>query len=380
VGRLTLKVLPLVVLLALAAWVAAPALSTRRYMPQADDFSQPLPRLTKLPRDGDAARAAKRGEGPVRYRSPAIDAPARFDLAGVAGEMRPVEYRGRANGGEWTDWLETDSGDPIYFGGADQLQVRTRGARPRGRLHYVNVSGSETAGGRLLTGARKAINSAVIAVSSVTSAAAEPAKPHIVSRGTWGANRSKGGCKPRAGPSYGAVKGAIVHHTVSANDYSESKAPAIVLGICRFHRNGNGWNDIGYNFLVDRFGTIYNGRAGGEGRAVVGAQAQGFNSQTTGASSIGTHSKQPIGDQAMDAFVRLLSWKLAHHGTHGSGRTKLVSAGGSLSRYPAGKRVHVRRISGHGRFDVTECPGAALRDQLKQMRSRTQKRIERSVN
>ncbi len=377
-ARLGLKLVPLGAVVTLAAWVAAPALSTQRYLPEADDFEQPLPALSKVGGGGATAATAKRAEGPVRYRSPVIDAPARFDLAGVAGEMKPLEYRARPEGGEWSDWLETSSGDPVYFGGADQIQVRSRGARPRGRLHYVNVSGSETAAGRLLSGAREAINSAFISVASVAPAGAAPSEPDMVSRAAWGANRDKGGCKPRNRPAYGTVKAAIVHHTVSANDYTADEAPGIVLGICRFHRNGNGWSDMGYNFLVDRFGKIYVGRAGGPSKAVVGAQAQGYNAQTTGASSIGTHTKHPISADAMDAFVRLLSWKLALHGTHGSGKTKLVSAGGSLNRYPSGKRIHVRRISGHGRFDKTECPGRALKHQLKEVRRRTQKRIKGS--
>jgi hypothetical protein len=379
VGRLALKLLPLVALIAFGAWVAAPALSTQRYLPEAHDFEQPLPAVAKLAPAADASSAAKHGEEPVRYRSPVIDAPARFDLVGVAGEMRPLEYRARPAGGEWSDWIEAHSGDPVYFGGADQVQVRSRGIHPHGRLHYVNVSGSETAAQRALTGARETINSAFISVSSVTSAGAAPSEPDMVSRASWGANRDNGGCKPRNSPAYGKVKSAIVHHTVSANDYSADEAPGIVLGICRFHRNGNGWSDMGYNFLVDRFGKIYVGRAGGPSKAVVGAQAQGYNAQTTGASSIGTHTKRPIRDEAMDAFVRLLAWKLAFHGTRATGKTKLVSAGGSLNRYPSGKRIHVRRISGHGRFDKTACPGRALRHQLKEMRKLTQARIEGSA-
>ena len=65
--------------------------------------------------------------------------------------MRPLEIRARDEGGEWSDWIETEDGNPVYFGGADELQLRARGWRPRGRLHYVNVSGTTSEVGGLLT-------------------------------------------------------------------------------------------------------------------------------------------------------------------------------------------------------------------------------------
>lgn len=364
-------------------WSVAPALSLTPYMPGAVDFEQRMPALERLAAPPGRARSSTAGdhgdEGPVRFRSGVIEAPARFDLVGVGGELRPLEYRARLHGEEWTGWVETANGDPVYFGGADELQVRSRGVRPRGRLHYVNVSGTDTLPNRVLTAARGAVNSGFISVTSVAVAGAVPSEPEIVRRGQWGANLESGGCRPRAEPLYGRVKAAVVHHTVNANKYDQDEAAGIVLGICRFHRNGNGWNDVGYNFLVDRFGTVYEGRAGGVRKAVVGAHTGGFNSLTTGAASIGTHTESPASEQAVNAFARLLAWKLSVHGRKARGKTRLRSAGGSVSRYPAGRKVRVRRISGHRRVNWTECPGDGLKRQLRRIRELAQQAIAGSV-
>jgi hypothetical protein len=356
-------------------WSVAPALSLEPYVPEAADFEQPVPPVDRI--DGAAAASsAHADEGPVAYRSAVIDSPARFDLAGIGGELRPLELRARTTGGDWSDWIETADGDPVYFGGADQLQIRSRGVRPEGRLHYVNVSGSETLADRVVTEARSAVNSALISVASVTTAEAIPSQPEIVSRKDWGAKRRDGGCRPRSGPAYGKVKAATVHHTVTGNDYTAEEAPGIVLGICRYHRNGNGWNDVGYNFLVDRFGTVYEGRSGGVRKAVVGAHAQGYNSQTTGMASIGTHTSKGISDEAADAFVRLIAWKLAHHGVPATGRTRITSEGGGVNKYPSGKKVRLKRVFGHRRVNETACPGGKLKRKLDELARRAQRRID----
>jgi hypothetical protein len=161
-----------------------------------------------------------------------------------------------------------------------------------------------------------------------------------------------------------------VHHTVSLNDYTPEEAPSIVLAICRYHRNSNGWNDIGYQALVDKYGTLYEGRAGGLDRAVIGAQAQGFNAETTGVASIGDNTSQPLPDVAMEALAGYLRWKLAVHGVPLSGRVTLTSAGGESSRYAAGRRVTVPRVLGHRDTNSTACPGSALYAQLDDLRAR----------
>jgi N-acetylmuramoyl-L-alanine amidase-like protein len=337
-----------------------------------------MPAVQRVGLLGGAAKALSSGEGPVTYRSRVIDAPHRFDLVGIAGELRPLEFRARSDGGEWSRWVETANGDPVYTGGSDEVQVRTRGWRPTGRLHYVNVSGTMNTADTLLNGARKAINGAFISLAGAVepAAAAGPPRPDMISRQEWGANREHGGCHRRAAPAYRKVKAGVVHHTVTTSGYSEQEAPSIVLGICRYHRNANGWNDIGYNALVDRFGNIYVGRSGGIGKAVVGAQAQGFNTQTTGVASIGTHTHNSIRSAEMRGFARFLAWKLARHGLPAKGHTTLVSGGGRFNRWPRGERVRTKRIIGHRHLGATECPGRALNNQLSSLRDRTQRRID----
>ena len=365
------------------AWVAAPALSSQPYLPGAVDFEQslgPVRAAGALPNARLVRSSRRAGRGPISYRSPVLAAPKRFDLVGLAGEMRPLELRARDSGGAWSEWVEAADGSPVYFGGADEVELRTRGWRPSGRLHYVNVSGTTSAAGGLLTGVREAINSAFISAGSLVDPIAEaaPTRPEIVTRSEWGANLTRGGCPPRERPSYGVVKAGVIHHTVTANDYSEAEAPGIVLGVCRYHRNANGWNDIGYQALVDRFGNLYAGRAGGIRKAVIGAQAQGFNAQSTAISSIGTHTKESPTAAAQASIVDYLAWKLSVHGLTATGKTTMTSAGGDLSRYPAGRRVRLNKVIGHGTLGYTACPGEALERLIVGLRRKIQARIEAS--
>jgi hypothetical protein len=183
--------------------------------------------------------------------------------------------------------------------------------------------------------------------------------PSIVPRLSWGADDSI----RRAPPVYApALRFAVVHHTAGRTAYTQAEAPAIVKAIQLYHVRGNGWNDIGYNFLVDRFGTIYEGRFGGIDRNVVGAHALGFNTGSAGVAVLGTYGDKAPPQAAQDALARLLAWRLdlAHVDPLG---VITVKSGGS-ERYASGVPVQLRAISGHRDTGLTECPGDALYGRL----------------
>ncbi|HXF98239.1 MAG TPA: N-acetylmuramoyl-L-alanine amidase, partial [Gaiellaceae bacterium] len=179
--------------------------------------------------------------------------------------------------------------------------------------------------------------------------------PPIVPRAAWGADESIRRGRPAYAPQ---LRFAVVHHTAGRNDYSRAEAAAIVRGIQLYHVRANGWNDIGYNFLVDRFGTVYEGRFGGIERNVVGAHAQGFNTGSVGVALLGSYGRQDPSAAALDAAARLLAWRLDLAHVDPAGLVTVLSGGNP--RFPAGVPVALRVVSGHRDTGFTECPGDAL--------------------
>lgn len=189
-----------------------------------------------------------------------------------------------------------------------------------------------------------------------TTSAASGSTPTILSRAAWGADESI----RRGSPSYGAVKGEVVHHTVNANSYAAGDVPALIRAIYLYHVQRNGWNDIGYNFLIDRFGRIWEGRYGGTDRPVVGAHAPGVNSWTTSAAAIGTFTSATtsVPSAMTTAYKDLFTWKARLHQLDPEWT---VNLGGNTQR----------SISGHRDNTSTECPGDALYDRIPAITSAT---------
>ncbi|MGV9454061.1 peptidoglycan recognition protein family protein [Streptomyces sp. NPDC003635] len=177
-------------------------------------------------------------------------------------------------------------------------------------------------------------------------------RPRIVTRGGWGANES---WREEKFVYTKKVKAAFVHHTASGNGYKCSQAPSVIRGIYRYHVMSMGWRDIGYNFVVDKCGNIYEGRAGGVAKPVLGAHTLGFNTHSMGIALLGSHASTKPSAAAVKAVARLTAWKLGLFGANPRGKTYLKSGGGNL--YAKGRNVRLNVISGHRDGFATECPG-----------------------
>ncbi|MEU0087470.1 peptidoglycan recognition protein [Streptomyces sp. NPDC006274] len=189
-------------------------------------------------------------------------------------------------------------------------------------------------------------------------------RPPIVSRKTWRAN--EGLVRERAAYT-GAVNAVFLHHTGHLNSYDCADVPRMLRAMQQDHIESEGWDDIGYNFVVDRCGTIYEGRAGGVGRPVRGAHTKGFNSDTIGIAALGTFGPGTKVPPALEAgIVKVAAWKL-WPGADPRGTVRLVSTNDE-SKYKKGEAAVLAVISGHRDSFRTNCPGDVLYERLPAIR------------
>jgi N-acetylmuramoyl-L-alanine amidase len=199
---------------------------------------------------------------------------------------------------------------------------------------------------------------------------ASAAQPPIITRQQWGAAERLRRC----GPDYAedGVKMAYVHHTVNSNAYARSRADDLIRGIYAYHTKGRHFCDIAYNFLIDRFGRIYEGRYGGMEEPVIGAHAMGFNTGSTGIAALGTFTGARPSRAMIKAYKRLLAWRLDVAHVKPTGRAEMVSAGGSNQKFDKGQTVVLPAIAGHRQTGFTTCPGTALFKRLGPIRKAAQ--------
>lgn len=276
---------------------------------------------------------------PVAVAFPVDYVGVRWTSAGASGGA--VRFRHAGSWGPWQPLIE-DGADVehaafvsglVWAADADAYQVRVPAGARRARAMAIDTTSADAPRGH--------------------AASAETA---VLSRAAWGADESL----RRGTPTYYAAQKLTVHHTATRND--DTDPAATVRAIYEWHVNGNGWDDIGYQYLIDEAGRVYEGRWSGTdgdpahdtaGRVVTGAHVGGMNSGNVGIALLGTLSDRQPTPAARGALEQLLRELTARHAISPTGSSTYVNPVSGATRT-------LPNIPGHRDWEATECPGAAL--------------------
>ncbi|MEQ6901267.1 N-acetylmuramoyl-L-alanine amidase [Nocardioides sp. YIM 152588] len=327
----------------------------------------------------------------------------RFSMLGVtwgSGRGR-IRVRTRGVAGGWSGWrvlpplhdgpdgATAEAGtppatEPVWVGPCSAVQVEVDGAVRRPVLALIDPGSlpqDASDGGRVAArdggtdpGDATDTTDATDGTDGADTVAAEKKgvpQPKVRLRKAWGANPkllSDGPGRIRT------VKQVHVHHTVNSNGYKRRDVPALIRGMYRYHTKSLGWSDIGYNFLVDRFGRIWVGRKGSL-KMAQGAHTLGFNSTSVGVSVIGNFETARPRKEVLAAIARIAAWKLDAFDRDPTAKIRVRSSGSD--KYRAGRRVKLPVIDGHRDTNDTACPGRHLYKKLPAIRRRTARRIKR---
>jgi len=345
--------------------------------------------LGSLESDEESMRSTEGSTEGDRQRSEIVEAPLPFSGLGLTGpgdEAPEIFWRALLDDHGWSDWqpvpvLETYDGpdegteeydrssvasggwtsDAIWVGEATHLQLDVR----NGSLDDIEVTFIDTAGLTESLGERALRR--LRSFNTLSEAEASSGHPKIVSRAEWGADES---CT-KGTISYSTPRFTVIHHTASSNDYTESQAKQQVRNIYHWHTachgSGNDWNDIGYNFLIDKFGNIYEGRRGGVDKGVIGAHAAYYNAGSFGVALMGNHNTLTPTSASMASLNTLLVWKFWVHSIPTSTSATTVHNGETIPTL-VGHR-NVRGSYNPNPSTTTDCPGQRLYTQLETVRS-----------
>jgi hypothetical protein len=281
--------------------------------------------------------------------------------------------RDRSTWSTWIPFLNTDqdgkptvvapglhSTQPIFFEPITTFQLR---ATPGSRVSRIDVMLFDTITGAVEHHVRGA------QVST-------PGKPTVISRAEWGADEAlrKNINGEELWPSQPAdVHMLLVHHTAGSDGGIDPAAT--IRGIYYWHAQVLGWGDIGYNYLIDPQGRIYEGRAGGEG--VVGGHTYdsntnlNFNTVSAGIAVLGCFEALQSGcptphtatSTAEESLTNLLAYLSAQYHLDPTGTATVFE-----KAFPV--------ISGHRDADLTLCPGSNLYDRLDEVRINVASRLQ----
>jgi hypothetical protein len=354
----------------------SPALSVTAPPVATDPGSDPSQRVAGRagPLTPDEAQQRGTAEQAGRLRGSSVGIAA-FSLIGVSARtpnQQPVLVRVR-HGSDWAAWI------PLAFDGGDAPDPSSTEARRAAKATHglpttdgiwvgaadgYEISLPPASDGLVVHLARESITTEPAVVESTAGAApVNGNQPAIAPRSAWGAR------PPKEDYSYApTVEHAVVHHSVTQNVYSPADVPGILRSIQAFHMDARGWNDIAYNFAVDKFGGVWEARGGGITRAVIGGHALGANTGTTGVVALGDFSTALPPQAMVDSIGDIVGWKLGVHGTNPSQSSDYRI--GATDRYAEGTHLMLPAVIGHLDVGATGCPGDFLYPRLAEIRGR----------
>lgn len=185
---------------------------------------------------------------------------------------------------------------------------------------------------------------------------AEQLRPEVLPRTRWAGDLVPVGSLANEDD----VRFILIHHTASGNDYGRDETAEEIRNFYRLHIGpGRGWSDVAYNFLVDRFGRIWEGRDGSLDRAVRGDATGGSQGFALLCALIGDHHDKPVSEEAATALIRLVAWLGERHGIDTTPGSEVAFVSRGSNRWPAGTKVVTTTIAGHRAMSLTSCPGDA---------------------
>lgn len=308
------------------------------------------------------------------------------DLSGTTARIRA-----KKSDGSWGPWYEAEalngvgqgsSGlratDPVFVGRTTTVQIAV--TRPAGDattrpatatrpdtpgLGYVPAN-VEQPFGQNINAVLISPPQAPVDTLPLPSAATVPGQPpNVISRAQWGADEAMR-C-PNTVYDNG-IRAVVVHHTAGSNDYAPQDSAGIVRSIYEYHARTLGWCDIAYNALVDKYGQVFEGRAGGMDRPVEGSHTGGFNRNTWGVAMIGDFDQVPPTPIQLGTTGRLIGWRLGIDRIDPNGTVVLPSAGGSFTKFPFGATPTLPTIFTHRDVGNTDCPGNAAYAAMNELR------------
>ncbi|HEU5015686.1 MAG TPA: N-acetylmuramoyl-L-alanine amidase, partial [Roseiflexaceae bacterium] len=326
------------------------------------------------------------------YLSPSTEAPhafthmlLRWQASVPEGASMQLEVRASADGSTWTHWTAVEENDDLWMpdDGPNTTWSQTIDAGFAARFWQVRGSFTSAPSGALPELKRVDVNTVDVTTfaprqTTAATPRAQPngllAKPDVVSRAAWGCPDGEGS---RVRPAYYPVNHMVVHHTADSNTLldGEPNWAARVRAEWSFHTFTRGWGDVGYNYLIDPNGVIYEGRAGGDDAVAFHDTA---NYGSMGVVLIGTYNAVQPTAATQNSLVALLSWKASQKRIDPLGRSYYYGCAISTYCYPYNRGAIVLNIAGHRNVmpGQTTCPGDQTIDILPNIRNRVKQALD----